>query len=232
MIRDQLLKKKDDELYELKNIVDKKEFEIKSQNTDYQNLIRLNEELNHKLTQLNIINNKLQKSIKTDNLPTPSSEEHVCNYVCTCGNVFDQNEYLQSKLQNIYINNEIKSKKIEIEKLTGKVVALNQQLAVLTLNADEAENKNRNTINNLKSTADGYLERLVKLNSQVSNLTLLLDEINNNKAVSVSNEKSEVSSSNSNDKQVAKRVVYLSPESRRIITNIVNRATAGRCNIL
>ncbi|KAG4096508.1 hypothetical protein H8356DRAFT_1275889 [Neocallimastix lanati (nom. inval.)] len=232
LVRDQLLKKKDDELSELKSIVDKKDSEIKSQNTDYQNLIKLNEELNHKLTQLNIMNNKLQKSVKVDSLPTPPSEEHDCNYVCECGNIFDQKEYLQNKLQDVYITNEIKSKNSEIEKLTGKIVALNQQLAVLTLNIDEAEKKNRNTINNLKSKADGYLERLVKLNSQVSSLTLLVDELKKNKAEVTTTEKNEASSSNTNDKQVAKRVVYLSPESRQIITNIVNKATAGRCNIL
>jgi len=141
MIRDQLLKKKDEELIELKNIVDKKDYEIKSQNTDYQNLIKLNEELNHKITQLNIMNNKLQKSAKADSIPTPPSEDHECNYVCVCGNTYDQNKNLQNKLQNVYIIREIESKDAEIEKLTNKIVALNQQIAKLTLNVDESENK-------------------------------------------------------------------------------------------
>jgi len=234
MIRDQLLKKKDEELIELKNIVDKKDYEIKSQNTDYQNLIKLNEELNHKITQLNIMNNKLQKSAKADSIPTPPSEDHECNYVCVCGNTYDQNKNLQNKLQNVYIIREIESKDAEIEKLTNKIVALNQQIAKLTLNVDESENKNRNIIKTLKSKADGYLEKLVKLNGQVSNLTLLLDEFKNKKAVNTINniEKTESTSSTPNNKQVARRVVYLSPESREIITNIVNKATAGRCNIL
>jgi len=234
MIRDQLLKKKDEELIELKNIVDKKDYEIKSQNTDYQNLIKLNEELNHKITQLNIMNNKLQKSAKADSIPTPPSEDHECNYVCVCGNTYDQNKNLQNKLQNVYIIREIESKDAEIEKLTNKIVALNQQIAKLTLNVDESENKNRNIIKTLKSKADGYLEKLVKLNGQVSNLTLLLDEFKNKKAVNTFNniEKTESTSSTPNNKQVARRVVYLSPESREIITNIVNKATAGRCNIL
>jgi len=95
-------------------------------------------------------------------------------------------------------------------------------------------NLKTNIIKTLKSKADGYLEKLVKLNGQVSNLTLLLDEFKNKKAVNTFNniEKTESTSSTPNNKQVARRVVYLSPESREIITNIVNKATAGRCNIL
>ncbi|OUM60392.1 hypothetical protein PIROE2DRAFT_69735 [Piromyces sp. E2] len=221
MIRDQLLKKKDDELDELKNIVDKKDSELKSQNNDYQNLIRSNEELNHQLTQLNILNKKLQQNVKSSGLVTPPNE--------TERDIEAHNALLSCRLENAAINNEIKLKNAEIEKLTSRIVALNQQLARLTLSVDEEQRKDRETISILRSKVDGYLEKLVKLNGQVSSLTLLIDELKKNKEATTT--ESTASTSNGNN-AVARKYIYLSPESRQIITNIVSRATQNKCNIL
>jgi len=222
MIRDQLLKKKDDELDELKNIVDKKDNELKSQNTEYQNLIRSNEELNHQLTQLNIMNKKLQQNVKSSGLVTPPNEGER--------EIEANNALLSCRLENAAIHNEIKLKNAEIEKLTSRIVALNQQLARLTLSVDEEQRKDRETISILRSKVDGYLEKLVKLNGQVSALTLLIDELKSNKEATAENS-APASTSNGNN-AVAKKYIYLSPESRQIITNIVSRATQNKCNIL